>query len=57
LNKVGDLGVHILQMEELPSTHPSDEEKIEQAVAMQARRRDVRQQLDEVHKAAAVETP
>ncbi len=48
LNKVGDLGVHILQMEELPPTHPSDEEKIEQAVAMQARRRGVRQQLDEV---------
>jgi NADH-quinone oxidoreductase subunit G len=57
LNKVGDLGVHILQMEELPPTHPSDEEKIEQAVAMQARRRGVRQQLDEVRKAAAVETP
>jgi NADH-quinone oxidoreductase subunit G len=57
LNKVGDLGVHILQMEELPPTHPSDEEKIEQAVAMQARRRGVRQQLDEVRKAAAVEIP
>ena len=56
LNKIGDLGVHILQMEELPPTHPSDEEKIEQAVAMQARRRGVRQQLDEVRKAAAVET-
>jgi NADH-quinone oxidoreductase subunit G len=56
LNKVGDLGVHILQMEELPPTHPSDEEKIEQAVAMQARRRGVRQELDEVRKAAAVET-
>jgi NADH-quinone oxidoreductase subunit G len=57
LNKVGDLGVHILQMEELPPTHPSDEEKIEQAVAMQARRRGIRQQLDEVRKAAAVEIP
>jgi NADH-quinone oxidoreductase subunit G len=56
LNKVGDLGVHILQMEELPPTHPSDEDKIEQAVAMQARRRGVRQELDEVRKAAAVET-
>jgi Uncharacterized anaerobic dehydrogenase len=55
LNKVGDLGVHILQMKELPPTHPSDDEKIEQAVAMQARRRGVRQQLDEVRKAAAVE--
>jgi NADH-quinone oxidoreductase subunit G len=57
LNKVADLGVHILQMEELPPTHPSDDEKIEQAVAMQARRRGVRQQLDEVRKAAVVETP
>ena len=56
LNKIGDLGVHILQMEELPPAHPSDEEKIEQAVAMQARRRTVRQQLDEVRKAAAVDT-
>jgi NADH-quinone oxidoreductase subunit G len=42
LRKVGDLGVHVLQMEELPPAHPSDEEKIEQAVAMQARRRAVR---------------
>jgi NADH-quinone oxidoreductase subunit G len=42
LSKIGDLGVHILQMEELPPAHPSDEEKIEQAVAMQARRRAVR---------------
>ena len=42
LNKIGDLGIHILQMEELPPAHPSDEEKIEQAVAMQARRRAVR---------------
>jgi len=41
LSKIGDLGVHILQMEELPPRHPSDEEKIEQAVAMQARRRAV----------------
>jgi hypothetical protein len=57
LHKIGDLGVHILQMEELPPTHPSDDEKIEQAVAMQARRRGVRQQLDEVRKAAVVETP
>jgi NADH-quinone oxidoreductase subunit G len=56
LNKIGDLGVLILQMEELPPTHPSDEEKIEQAVAMQARRRAVRQQLDEVRKTAAIET-
>jgi len=33
LSKIGDLGVHILEMEELPPTHPSDEEAIEQAVA------------------------
>jgi NADH-quinone oxidoreductase subunit G len=41
LSKIGDLGVHVLQMEELPPAHPSDEEKIEEAVAMQARRRAV----------------
>jgi NADH-quinone oxidoreductase subunit G len=41
LNKIGDLGVPILQMEELPPMHPSDEEKIEQAVAIQASRRAV----------------
>jgi len=41
LSKIGDLGAHILQMEELPPAHPSDEEKIKQAVAMQARRRAV----------------
>jgi NADH-quinone oxidoreductase subunit G len=41
LSKIGDLGVHILQMEELPPTHPSDDKKIEQAVAIQARRRAV----------------
>src|SRR5262249_40873451 len=32
LNKIGDLGMHILQMEELPPVHPEDEEAIEQAV-------------------------
>jgi NADH-quinone oxidoreductase subunit G len=42
LSKIGDLGVHILQIEELPPMHPSDEENIEQAVAIQARRRAVR---------------
>jgi hypothetical protein len=57
LNKIGDLGVHILQMEELPPVHPEDDEAIEQAVAMQARRRAVRRQVDEVRKTAAVETP
>ena len=36
LSKIGDLGVQILQMEELPPTHPSDEEAIEQAIAIQA---------------------
>jgi NADH-quinone oxidoreductase subunit G len=39
LNKIGDLGMHILQMEELPPTHPKDEEAIQQAIAIQARRR------------------
>jgi NADH-quinone oxidoreductase subunit G len=39
LPKIGDLGVHILQMEELPPTHPSDEKSIEQAVAIQTLRR------------------
>ena len=56
LNKIGDLGMHILQMEELPPVHPEDEEAIEQAVAMQARRRAVRLQVDEVRKAAPTET-
>jgi predicted molibdopterin-dependent oxidoreductase YjgC len=53
LNKIGDLGVHILQMEELPPVRPMDDEAIEQAVAMQARRRAVGRQVDEVRKAAA----
>ena len=42
LSKIGDLGVHILQIEELPPAHPSDEENIEQAIAIQQRRRAVR---------------
>ena len=42
LSKIGDLGVHILQMKELPPTHPSDEEAIEQAIAVQTARRAVR---------------
>jgi NADH-quinone oxidoreductase subunit G len=41
LNKIGDLGVHILQMEELPPMHPMDEQAIEQAIAIQAARRTV----------------
>jgi NADH-quinone oxidoreductase subunit G len=52
-NKIGDQGVHILQMEEVPPMHPKDEEAIELAIAIQARRRTVRQQLAEVRKAAA----
>jgi NADH-quinone oxidoreductase subunit G len=39
LNKIGDLGVPILQMEELAPMPPSDKEEIEQAVAIQALRR------------------
>jgi NADH-quinone oxidoreductase subunit G len=45
LSKIGDLGVHILHMEELPPTHPGDEEAIQRAVAIQARRRAVRPRL------------
>src|ERR1051326_281097 len=45
-SKIGDLGVHILEIEELPPTRPSDEEAIEQAIAVQAPRRAVRSQLD-----------
>jgi NADH-quinone oxidoreductase subunit G len=56
LNKIGDLGVHILKMEELPPTHPSDQEAIELAVAIQARRRSVRQQVDYARKTAAAGT-
>jgi NADH-quinone oxidoreductase subunit G len=46
LSKIGDLGVQILEMEELSPTHPSDEEAIEQAIEIQAARRNVRHQLD-----------
>ena len=45
LTKVGDTGVHILRIKELPPMHPSDEEAIQQAIAVQARRRTVGQQL------------
>ena len=55
LSKIGDLGVHILDIEELPPMHPSDEEKIELAVAIQARRQAVGQQV-EARKAAALES-
>ena len=47
LSKIGDLGVHILDIEELPPMHPSDEEKIELAVAIQARRQAVGRQVVE----------
>jgi NADH-quinone oxidoreductase subunit G len=52
LGKIGDLGVHILEIEELPPMLPSDEENIQLAVAIQARRRAVRQQLYNARKAA-----
>jgi NADH-quinone oxidoreductase subunit G len=45
LSKIGDLGVHILQMEELPAIEPGDCKLIEQAIAIQAARRAVRQRL------------
>ena len=56
LSKIGDLGVHILDIEELPPTHPSDEEAIEQAIAVQAARRSVRSDLDhaEAHVGASM---
>jgi NADH dehydrogenase/NADH:ubiquinone oxidoreductase subunit G len=47
LSKIGDFGVPILENEELPSTHPGDEEAIEQAIAVQAARRAVRRQVDQ----------
>ena len=47
LSKIGDLGMHILEIEELPSTHPGDEECIEQAIAVQAARRAVGRQVDQ----------
>jgi NADH-quinone oxidoreductase subunit G len=58
LSKIGDLGVHILEIEELPPTHPSDEKAIEQAIAVQAARRNVRQQLDQAqaHSVASTQT-
>jgi NADH-quinone oxidoreductase subunit G len=49
LSKIGDLGVQILKMEELPPTHPSDEDAIEQAIAVQAARRAVHSQPDHTH--------
>lgn len=42
LSKIGDLGVHILKIDELPPTHPRDEKNIELAIAIQERRRSER---------------
>src|SRR5205085_5595664 len=55
LSKIGDLGVHVLEIEELPPTHASVEEAIEQAIAIQAARRNVRHELDhaQAHPAAS----
>jgi len=46
LSKIGDLGVHILEMAELPPEAPGDCEAIEQAIEIQAARRAVRSHLD-----------
>jgi NADH-quinone oxidoreductase subunit G len=56
LSKMGDLGVDVLEMKELPPMHPSDEKAIERAVALQARRRAVRLQVHEARKAVAGRT-
>jgi NADH-quinone oxidoreductase subunit G len=47
LSKIGDLGVHILEIEELPPMEPGDCEAIEQAIEIQARRSAVREQVHE----------
>ena len=47
LSKIGDLGVHILKIEELPPTHPQDEKAIEEAIEIQARRRVLHEQVHE----------
>jgi NADH-quinone oxidoreductase subunit G len=47
LSKIGDLGVHILKIEELPPTEPGDCEAIEQAIEIQTRRRAVHEQVHE----------
>jgi NADH-quinone oxidoreductase subunit G len=56
LSKMGDLGVHVLEMKELPPMHLSDEKAIERAVAFQARRRAVRLQVREARNAVAGRT-
>ena len=45
LSRIGDLGVHILEIEELPPTHPQDEKAIEEAIEIQARRRAVQEKV------------
>ena len=50
LNKIGDLGVHIFHIKEPPPMHPSDEQAIQQAIEIQAKRRAVQEQ---VHQARA----
>ena len=56
LSRIGDVGVDVLEMKELPPMHPSDEKAILQAVALQARRRAVRLQVHEARKAVAGRT-
>src|SRR5262249_8737876 len=46
LSKIGDLGVHILEITELPPMEPGDCETIEQAIEIQTARRAVGSQLD-----------
>ena len=55
LSKIGDLGVHILKIEELPPTHTQDEKAIEEAIEIQARRSAVLEQVHETR--ARVEAP
>jgi NADH-quinone oxidoreductase subunit G len=45
LGKIGDLGVHILRIKELSPMHAADERAIQQAIAIQAKRRAVEEQL------------
>jgi NADH-quinone oxidoreductase subunit G len=47
LSKIGDAGVHILQIEELPPTQPQDQKAIEEAIEIQTRRRAVHEQVHE----------
>jgi hypothetical protein len=56
LSKIGDLGVHILEIEELPPTHPQDEKAIEEAIEIQAKRRAVREQVHEARARAGAST-